>query len=138
MKSAIADHGKMFTSERPAAKTANFNSTGIDAQGFEDVAILCAVGAVSGTSPTLDLKLQESDDDSTYSDVTGGAATQITAANKDVIWRINAQHRKRYLRIAGTLGGTSPSFTLSIIALLGDYVSLPVPQAAGTNLVKVD
>ena len=71
------------------------------------------VGAVSGTSPTLDGKIQESSDNSTWTDVAGATFTQVTAANN--YQAITFDRTKRYLRYLGTIGGTSPSFALAVV-----------------------
>ncbi|HZT82960.1 MAG TPA: hypothetical protein VFA26_22210 [Gemmataceae bacterium] len=71
------------------------------------------VGAVSGTSPTLDGKVQESSDNSTWTDVAGAAFAQVTASNN--YQAITFDRTKRYLRYVGTIGGTSPSFALAVV-----------------------
>jgi hypothetical protein len=99
----------------PAARTSTGTGTGIDMAdtGPELYAIL-ENGTTSGTSPTLDVKIQESDDNSTYSDITGAAFTQLTAAGGE---RILVRNRtKRYVRALGTIGGSStPTFTYSVL-----------------------
>jgi hypothetical protein len=71
------------------------------------------VGAVSGTSPTLAGKIQESADASTWSDVSGATFTAVTAAGNYQC--INFERTKRYLRYVGTVGGTSPSFAVAVV-----------------------
>lgn len=76
--------------------------------------------AVSGTSPTLDCKLQDSADDVTYADITGASTTQITAAGNRVFAGYTT---KRYVQVVATLGGSAgPSVTaaISVSAGLGD------------------
>lgn len=66
-------------------------------------------GTVSGTSPTLDLKIQEATAaGGSYSDVAGGAFTQITAT--DAFERISIVTTKEYIAAVATVGGTTPSF----------------------------
>lgn len=85
--------------------------------GFE-----LAVNAASGTSPTLDVKIQHSADNVTYTD-TGVAFTQVTAtqitATREVAelpkrsWKTTAT--QPWLRAVGTIGGTVPSFTWAVL-----------------------
>lgn len=63
-------------------------------------------GAVGGTSPTLDVKMQESETSGgTYTDISGATFTQVTAANQFQTIRFN--RTKRYVRFHGTVGGSS-------------------------------
>lgn len=88
------------------------------------------VGAVSGTSPTLDSVIQESSDGSTWTDclqgngVTTAAFTQQTAANS--IEAVSFVVQKPYIRIRRVLTGTSPSFTAGAAILY-------LKQTAGSN-----
>ncbi|HKB05012.1 MAG TPA: hypothetical protein VKD90_22505 [Gemmataceae bacterium] len=72
-----------------------------------------AIGSVTGTTPSLAGKIQESADNSTWTDVTGAAFTSVTAANN--LQTIVFDRTKRYLRHARTVGGTSPAFGLSVL-----------------------
>jgi hypothetical protein len=71
------------------------------------------VGAVSGTSPTLDGKIQESSDNSTWTDIAGAVFPTVTASNS--YQAITFDRTKRYVRYIGTIGGTSPSFALAVV-----------------------
>lgn len=97
----------------PAVRTATATGTGIDCKDYDAAMYaLQHVGAVSGTTPTLDGKVQESDDDSSYSDVTSATFVQVTATGTTPEL-IRFQRTKRYVRYVGTIGGTSPSFACS-------------------------
>ncbi len=112
----------------PAAQTASFNSGSVDMQKFRRALFVIDVGAVSGTTPTLDAKLQESTDNTTFTDLAGTnvSITQITAANKTVTMEVRAgQLTKRYARVAFTIGGTTPSFTMALIPIGGEAVEKP-------------
>lgn len=93
-----------------AALTATGNSSGLQIEKTSEggVWVEIAVTAVSGTSPTADFKVQESDNDSTYTDVV--TFPQITAAGR--YFRL-VQTDKKYVRLNRTIGGTSPSFTVT-------------------------
>lgn len=101
-----------------ARRTSSLTGTGIDVLTYEGVALVVLnASAGTGTNPTLDVKLQHSDDDSTYEDVTGGAFTQVTdvAGSAGVqVKRINVSDLKRYVRAIGTIAGTTPSFDFGV------------------------
>ena len=71
------------------------------------------VPVVSGTTPTLDVKVQHSSDNATWADLI--TFTQVTTANAyervAVTGTVN-----RYLRADFTIGGTSPDFTFHLAA----------------------
>lgn len=98
-----------------ATKTSNFTSTSSvrDASYFEFFTVVAEVTAVSGTTPTLDLIIQGSDNGSSWVDYDGVQLAQVnTTGFFESLFKGPAEHR--YLRVKGVLGGTSPSFTLSI------------------------
>lgn len=111
------------TLQASVTKTATFNSTGVITEGqnygtviqslWKRASILLAVTAASGTTPTLDLKIQDSADDVTYNDV-GLAFTQatgVTSERKSLDFPL-----RKYVRAVATIGGTTPSFTYSVKA----------------------
>lgn len=107
------------------ARTANANGTGVDtwAKGRPQSSIcVLSIGAASGTTPTLDVKIQDSADNSSWADVSGAAFAQKTAA---AFAELNVGQTRRYIRAVGTVGGTTPSFTYAVIAVLGDPIELP-------------
>jgi hypothetical protein len=101
-----------------ASRTSTLTGTGIDVLEYEGVAlVLLNASAGTGTSPTLDVKLQHSDDDSTYEDVTSGAFSQVTDAAETAgvkVMKLNVSDLKRYLRVVGTIAGTTPSFDFGV------------------------
>lgn len=54
----------------PAARTASANGTGVDLRGYESATVLIESGTI--TDGTHTPKLQESDDNTTYTDVAAG------------------------------------------------------------------
>ena len=101
-----------------ATVTSTSTGSGVDISAFKGrMAIMLDSGAASaGTSPTLDVKIQESADDSTYSDISGATFTQVTdaAASFQQI-AIDADDAEQYIRVVATVGGTStPTFTYSV------------------------
>ena len=71
------------------------------------------VGTVSGTTPTLDGKIQESSDNSTWTDIAGATFTQVTATGN--YQAITFDRTKRYVRYLGTIAGTTPSFAVAVV-----------------------
>ncbi len=108
------------SSVRPALVSGSsaVNGVGVDKLGFDDGMAVIATGAIAGTpdSVSLAVKVQESADNSTFTDVTGATAT-ITAANTVARVKVpDMLNRKRYLRAVVTptfVGGTSPSIGFS-------------------------
>ena len=102
------DSNLMFTA---AAVTADGNSSVLDigATPANGVVIEVAVTAVSGSSPTMDIVVQESADNSTYKAL--ATFDQITATGRQTR---RVQSSKRYLRLNYDIGGSSsPSFTMA-------------------------
>jgi hypothetical protein len=70
------------------------------------------ITAVTGTTPTLDVHLEESDDNSSYTDVVGGVFPQKNAVGRT---SIRFQATKKYLRVVSATGGTTPVFTAQVL-----------------------
>lgn len=69
--------------------------------------------AVAGSTHTLDVAIQTSPDNSTWTSVTGGGITQMTAAGNAVC---NAFCNDEYIQILATVGGSvSPSATFRVV-----------------------
>lgn len=100
----------------------------------ESCEFLFAVGAVTGTTPTVTPLIEESDDNSTYTtvaaaDLIGGsppATFDSTYANSVV--RRGYRGTKRYVRARySAASGTTPSFTTGIVAVLSHVRHMPTP-----------
>lgn len=112
---------------RPQAATSTQTGSAIDTLGYNSASVALEVGAVSGTSPTLDVAIEESADGSTgWTNV--ASFTQVTASNNSQVKRVDGlgTSRKRYLRAVATIAGTSPSFALSVNILVGRAFKEPV------------
>lgn len=72
-----------------------------------DVVLMVQVSAVGGT-PTLNASLEESNDLSSWTALTGSAITALTAVGSAMA---NARPTKQYVRVTATIGGTTPSVT---------------------------
>lgn len=82
---------------------------------INDIIVLTHVSAITGTSPTLSVAVEQSDDNSTYTAVTGGSGANITAAGSQ---SINCRVTKPYVRVTTTIGGTTPAVTYRVSALV--------------------
>lgn len=102
------------------ALTATGNSTGVDLLGFkDDILIIVAAGAITGTTPTDAITIQTSPDNATwttYSGLTLSAATASAGKVASGYVRMPVSHR--YIRAVDTIGGTTPSFTRTILAVI--------------------
>jgi len=103
--------------------TASGQSDPVDLQDQENgVMVEIAIGTVSGTSPTLAVKVQQSFNDNTasaqgaadaYTDVTG-ATLALTDADSDTVVQLMVYNiDERYVQLDYVIGGTStPTFPL--------------------------
>ena len=114
----------VFALVNPVAVTTTGNGSGVDVGNTDSAGTLVVhLGAVSGTSPTLAIKLQESRNNNSadatgaadaYADISG-AVINLTDANASTIVELRVNNRsKRYIRAVKTAGGTSPSFTCGV------------------------
>ena len=109
--------------------TSSTNSSGFNVgEGAELRVELSVSGTVSGTSPTLDVKLQDSADGSSWAD-TGVAFTQVTATGSRQQREFRTKQGRPHVRLAATVGGTSPSFG-GVSARLGHWSGRPTTAAA--------
>ena len=101
-----------------STKTATGNGTGIDLQWYEgDILFVLDSSAGGGSSPTLDVTIEDSDDNSTFGSLSGAAFTQVTGSASTQKLSISADECKRYVRVKFTIGGSSPTFDLSVTGL---------------------
>lgn len=106
----------------PDAQISTFFGAGVDMKEAElGLFALLDIGNVTGTNPTLDLKLQESDDDGVsdpFTDVndfrTGGVAAFAQQVAGQGLFSLTFKRSKRFVRAFATIGGTTPSFTFSV------------------------
>lgn len=125
----LFDNTKVLASLVPAVRTADANGTGVDTLGYENAMLVVSVGDIdlASADETYVIELEESDDNSTFTDVTGHDVT-ITADNEVDMVRISNLNvtRKRYLRAVLNVGGTTPSIPVAAVFLLGGGDSGPV------------
>ena len=99
-----------------AAVTSTATSSAIDLLEYDgDVMLILDSAAGGGSSPTLDIKVTESDaTGGTYTDLSGATFTQVTGSASMQTLAINKDECKRFIKIVQTIGGSSPTFTFSI------------------------
>lgn len=100
-------------------RTASENGAAINVRDFVGpLKLILSSGAGTGTTPTLDVKVQESDDGTTWTDVAGATFTQVTdAAGSFEAIVVDADALKAQIRAVATLGGTSPVFDCAVIGV---------------------
>ena len=113
------------TSLAPAARTATANGTGVDLQNFHSATIAFVVGTITdGThTPTI----QESSDNSTFTDVAAGDLIGTLAAlATNTNQRVGYKGSLRYIRAVSTVAGATTGGVYSAVVLRGDARKKPV------------
>lgn len=117
---------KVLTFYSAAVKTASENSASQASDKFRDGLLEVDVTAVSGTTPTLIVTVETSEDDVTYfhsatltEKLAAGSLIRLTAPTTEAMIQTVSKHKmwlknlSRYTRLALTIAGMSPSFTLT-------------------------
>jgi hypothetical protein len=112
--------------------TTTLTTGAIDLSLFKRALFLFETGTFGGTSPTLSaaLQVQESPDNSTWSNNATIPAATVTAQNKQATLEVRADQLgtgKRYARLQATctVGGTSPTVPVAAQALGGEALHKP-------------
>jgi len=99
-----------------AAAAGTYVSGPIASPGLaNDVQLLVHVSAFTGT-PTLNVSLEESTDNATWTALTGSAIAQIGAATGSA--NANARPTKSYVRVTATVAGTTPTVSFRALVLI--------------------
>jgi len=100
-----------------AARTSTVTGSAVDVRGYKGQLVATqAVGTVSGTTPTLNGKLQTSPDGTNdWTDISGATFTEVTAADSVQSIGVDVRDTLGYVRFVGTIAGTSPSFTMGAL-----------------------
>ena len=108
----------VVTFQSAASKTTSSTTTGVDCLNYKEMWICLLVSNVSGTSPTLDMVMQCSNDNASWIDLV--SFSQVTVADTLYLYvpsdSTNHDGFGRYVRGSYTIGGTTPNFTFSLIA----------------------
>ncbi len=104
-----------------AARTSTVTSSAVNVTSYKgSLVVQQLVGVVSGTSPTLNGKIQTSADGSSgWTDISGATFTEVTATDSFQKIGVDVRKTSGYIRYVGTIAGTSPSFTMGVV-LLGE------------------
>jgi hypothetical protein len=136
-----AQHDKFVMITAPGAKLDDASATtpSIDTAGYAYCRIFVVLGDTDIAMAAL--KIQESDDDSTYADVTGlvygtsadiaGSTSALPSAtddNKCFAFEVDLRGRKRYLDLVATAGNGSTGTYLTAFALLSRASDVPVTK----------
>ncbi|ASQ10647.1 hypothetical protein [Sinorhizobium meliloti] len=113
----------------PAARTASANGAGVDLRGYNSALVQVVAGV--WTDGTHTPKLQESDDDSTYTDVAAadllGSFTVIDGADDDAqTFKVGYKGNKRYIRGATTVAGATTGAVYGMIVIRSHANDAPV------------
>ena len=131
-----------FVSVTPPAAIVDdgsYTCASVDTLGYSYARIFGYLGATDIAMAAL--KLQESDDDSSYADVTGlvygtssgvaGATSAVPSGgddNKCFAFEVDMRGRKRYLKLVATAGNGSTGTYLTAFALLSRAADGPVTK----------
>lgn len=110
----------------PAARTnGTANGTGADLAGYESATVLFPTGAV--TDGTHTPKVQESDDNSIFTDVATAdlVGTALVALTANSVQRIGYRGTKRYIRPVITTAGATTGAVCSAQVLRGHPHQVP-------------
>jgi len=111
----IVEATEEFTFLKKTARTSSGETKAKDVSKYRELIITLDSDAGTGTSPTLDVVVQYSHDGTNWYDLPNGTFTQVTnaAASKQTKQLDKFGNR---MRIAYTIGGTSPSFNFGVFA----------------------
>ncbi len=101
------------------AATSTVTGTGVDLLDYDGkIKAILASSIGGGADHTLDVKLQESADNSTFTDISGATFTQVTnAADSTESIGLEVTPTERYIRAVGTIAGTTPTFSFAVVAV---------------------
>lgn len=94
--------------------TATGAGTWITASRFREAVLWVTTGTVTGTNPTLDVKLQSSPDKTAVADIASGAVAQLTTSTESGLIAVDGGLGE-YIRPYYTIGGTdTPTFPVTV------------------------
>lgn len=117
----------------PQAVTATVNGSGVDLRGYDGALVVIDLGTFGGTTPTATIKIQDSADNTTFTDVAladlvgGDQLATIDPTNDLAVYRRGYIGTKRYVRVAVTaIAGTGPSLPMAAQVVSGYASREPV------------
>lgn len=107
----------------PAAQgIGTVNGSGVNVQGVDECLIHLLLGTLV-TSSTIDVKVQHSDDNSTFVDITGAVFSQKTEAggdsDKEFVGRVNLVGAKKFIRIVSVVAAAVANVCIAVELILG-------------------
>jgi hypothetical protein len=111
------DHASLLDPVPVASVTSSGNGTDLDLQQYSgQIVILADMKNTAGSSPTMDISVNDSADNSTFAALSPAVAfTQMTTGASAFKLVLNKDNIRRYLRIVKTIGGTNtPTFLTSV------------------------
>lgn len=97
-----------------SAETTSGSSSVLDAPGLGVGGLFVNTTTVSGTLPTMVVKIQHSPDGSTWYDVPGLATTTISSVIGVSVILSTLTPLSDHIKAVWTLGGSNPSFTFTV------------------------
>ena len=119
MGSEVAVEIKVNQSVRDQAQgIGTVNGLGVDCASSEE--IIAVLDAGTFTTGTADVKLQDSDDNVTYGDITSAVFAQVISTNDDTVYvgRVSRRTRpttKRYIRAVSVVGTAICPLSVTIV-----------------------
>lgn len=111
------------------------NGASVDTQGFNEALVILATGLCG--AGTLDVKIQDSADNSSFADVAGAAFAQIVNANDSVVriarLKLDGNLVRRYIRVTSTVATATMEHTVTFVLSGNQYA----PQDANTVVFTV-
>jgi uncharacterized phiE125 gp8 family phage protein len=108
---ATADQG----AANPTFSSAGYYLIGAGVDVLGKTAVVNLNAGTVGSGGTVDAKIQESDDASTWTDATSGAFTQVTAANDNAIQEKAYTGTKQYIRVVAMVLVAACEFGVDVI-----------------------
>jgi hypothetical protein len=103
----------------PATRTASADGAGVDLQGYESAMAVFHSGAL--TDGTHTPKMQESDDNSTFTDVAAGDLEgTLSALSANAVQRVGYKGSKRYVKAYVTVAGATQGGIYSACIMRGE------------------
>lgn len=109
---------------------ANTTGTGFEVDRPGDVRFELVLASVSGTTPTFDVEIQGSETSNFASTISLGRFSRKTAAGTS--W-LQARAYSKYVRAVVTVGGTSPSASVTCTIQERNYERQEPPAATGDS-----
>ena len=108
---ATADQG----AANPTFSSSGYYLLGASVDVLGKQAVVNLNAGTVGSGGTVDAKIQESDDGTTWTDVTSGALTQVTAANDNAIQEKAYTGTKQYIRVVAKVLVAACEFGVDVI-----------------------